>query len=89
MVFPNAAVAGKRILSRAESSSRLKFGMFICFLTFVAFYFPRIISYAVGALLGWTGFFILVKGIRLRYGNQDEEAENIGPKEKASSNKSP
>ena len=85
----NAAVTGKRILGRAESSSLLKFGMFICFLTFVAFYFPRIISYAVGALLGWTGFFILVKGVRLRYGNQDEEAENIEPKEKASSDKSP
>jgi hypothetical protein len=85
----NAAVTGKRILGRAESSSLLKFGMFICLLTFVAFYFPRIISYAVGALLGWTGFFILVKGIRLRYGNQDQEAENIEPKEKASSDKGP
>ncbi|RPJ39107.1 MAG: cardiolipin synthase B [Deltaproteobacteria bacterium] len=83
----NAAVTGKRILGRAESSSLLKFGMFICFLTFVAFYFPRIISYTVGGLLGWTGFFILVKAIRLRYGNQDEEVENIEPKEKASSDK--
>ena len=85
----NAAVTGKRILSRAESSSLLKFGMFICFLTFVAFYFPRIISYTVGGLLGWTGFLILVKAIRLRYGNKDEEAENIEPKEKASSDKGP
>jgi cardiolipin synthase len=83
----NAAVTGKRILGRAESSSLLKFGLFICFLTFVAFYFPRIISYTVGGLLGWTGFFILVKAIRLRYGNQDKEAENIEPKEKASSDK--
>jgi phosphatidylserine/phosphatidylglycerophosphate/cardiolipin synthase-like enzyme len=85
----NAAVTGKRILGRAESSSLLKFGMLICFLTFVAFYFPRIISYTVGGLLGWTGFFILVKAIRLRYGNKDEEAENIEPKEKASSDKGP
>ena len=85
----NAAVTGKRILGRAESSSLLKFGMFICFLTFVAFYFPRIISYAVGALLGWTGFFVLVKGIRLRYGNPDEEVGNIEPKKKASSDKGP
>ncbi len=85
----NAAVTGKRILGRAESSSLLKFGMFICFLTFVAFYFTRIISYTVGGLLGWTGFFILVKAIRLRYGNQDEEAENIEPKEKTSSDKGP
>jgi hypothetical protein len=83
----NAAVTGKRILGRAESSSLLKFGMFICFLTFVAFYFPRIISYTIGGLLGWTGFFILVKAIRLRYGNQDKEVENIEPKEKASSDK--
>jgi hypothetical protein len=85
----NAAVTGKRILSRAESSSLLKFGMFICFLTFVAFYFPRIISYTIGGLMGWTGFFILVKAIRLRYGNRDEEAENIGPEEKPSSDKGP
>jgi hypothetical protein len=85
----NAAVTGKRVLGRAESSSLLNFGMFICLLTFVAFYFPRIISYTVGALLGWTGFFILVKGIRLRYGKQDEEAENIEPKKKASSDKGP
>jgi cardiolipin synthase len=85
----NAAVTGRRILGRAESSSLLKFGMFICFLTFVAFYFPRIISYTVGGLLGWTGFFILVKAIRLRYGNQAGEAENIKPKGKASSDKGP
>jgi len=85
----NAAVTGKRILTRAESSSLLKFGLFICFLTFVAFYFPRIISYTLGALLGWTGFFILVKAIRLRYGNRDEEAENIEPEEKPSSDKGP
>jgi cardiolipin synthase len=85
----NAAVTGKRILGRAESSSLLKFGLFICFLTFVAFYFPRIISYTIGALLGWTGFFILVKAIRLRYGNRDEQAENIEPEEKASSDKGP
>jgi hypothetical protein len=85
----NAAVTGKRILSRAESSSLLKFGIFICFLTFVAFYFPRIISYTVGGLLGWTGFFILVKAIRLRYGKRDEEAQNIGPEEQPSSDKGP
>ena len=42
-----------------------------------------------GGLLGWTGFFILVKAIRLRYGNRGEEAENIELKEKASSNKGP
>ena len=46
-------------------------------------------QYTVGGLLGWTGFFIFVKAIRLRYGNQDEEAENIEPKEKASSDKGP
>ena len=59
MVFPNAAVAGKRILSRAESSFLLKFGMFICFLTFVAFYFPMVIAYTVAGLLGWTGLLFL------------------------------
>ena len=42
-----------------------------------------------GGLLGWTGFFILVEAIRLRYGNQDEEAENIEPKKKVFSNKGP
>ena len=77
----NAAVTGKRILGRAESSSLLKFGMFICFLIFVAFYFPRIISYTAGGLLGWTGFFILVKAIRLRYGKRDEEVKNIESEE--------
>ena len=40
-----------------------------------------------GGLPGWTGFIILVEAIRLRYGNQDEEAENIETKEKASSDK--
>jgi hypothetical protein len=85
----NAAVTGKRILGRTESSSLLKFGIFICFLTFVAFYFPRIISYTAGALLGWTGIFIFVKGIRLRYGTQDEGAKNGEPKGKASSHKGP
>jgi cardiolipin synthase len=79
----NAAVTGKRILSRTESSSLLKIGMFICLVAFVAFYFPKIISYTVGALLGWTGFFILVRAIRLRYGNRDEEAENVEPKKEA------
>jgi hypothetical protein len=83
----NAAVTGKRILSRAESSSLLKFGVFICALTFVAFCFPKIISYTVGGLLGWTGFFVLVKAIRLRYGNQDEEGENFAPKEEPSADK--
>ena len=39
--------------------------------------------------MGWTGFIILVKAIRLRYGNQDKEAEKIEPKEKASSDKGP
>jgi phosphatidylserine/phosphatidylglycerophosphate/cardiolipin synthase-like enzyme len=85
----NDAVTGKRILGRAESSSLLKFGMFICLLSFIAFYFPRIISYVAGGLLGWTGFFILVKAIRLRYGKRAGEAENIKPKGKASSDKGP
>jgi hypothetical protein len=72
----NAAVTGKRILSRGESSALLKFGIFISLLALVAFYFPKIISYALGGLLGWTGFFILVRAIRLRYGKQDEGAED-------------
>jgi cardiolipin synthase len=77
----NAAVTGKRILSRAESSSLLKFGLFIGFLALVAFFFPRIISYTVGGLLGWTGFFILVKAIRLRFGKQDDEEGDTDLKE--------
>jgi hypothetical protein len=40
-------------------------------------------------LLGWTGFFILVEAIRIPYGNQDKEAENMEPKKKVSSNKGP
>jgi phosphatidylserine/phosphatidylglycerophosphate/cardiolipin synthase-like enzyme len=85
----NAAVTGKRILDRVESSALLKFGIFICFLTFSAFYFPRIISYIIGGVLGWTGFFILLKAIRLRYGSEEEAAKNIKPKEKASADNDP
>ena len=78
----NAAVTGKRILSRGESSALLKFGVFISLLAFVAFYFPRVISYTVGGLLGWTAFFILVRAIRLRFGKQDEGVEDADAGEK-------
>ena len=81
----NAAVTGKRALGPAESSSLLKFGLFIGLLTFVAFYFPRVISYTLGGLLGWTAFFVLVKGIRLRYRSRNEEREDRLSREKASS----
>jgi len=85
----NAAVTGKRTLGRAESSSLLKFGLFISFLTFVAFYFPRMISYTLGGLLGWTGFFLLLKGVRLRYHSRKEEGEKIDSKGKGSLAKNP
>ncbi|HSR14094.1 MAG TPA: hypothetical protein VLS90_21785, partial [Thermodesulfobacteriota bacterium] len=63
----NAAVTGKRMVTEAESSSLLRIAVAILLLTIVSFVFPRIIAYAVGGLLGWTGLFILVKAIRIRF----------------------
>ena len=80
----NAAVTGKRMLSRTESASLLKFGVFISLIAFVAFYFPKVIAYMVGLIIGWTGLFTLIKSARLRWSQEEEKPEEAQPQKNPS-----
>jgi cardiolipin synthase len=69
----NAAVTGKRPLSRAESSSLLSFGLILCVIALAAVMLPTVFSYVLAAFFGGIGVFLLAGAIRLRF--KKEKAE--------------
>jgi phosphatidylserine/phosphatidylglycerophosphate/cardiolipin synthase-like enzyme len=70
----SAAVRGHRILGRPEASALLTVGLSLVLVAAVAAVFPRVIAYALGAVLGLTGVLVLVKALRLRFGIRDDGA---------------
>lgn len=63
----NAAVTGKRPLSRAESSSLLSMGLILCAIALAAVFVPVVFAYALAAAFGCIGIFLLAGAIRLRF----------------------
>jgi len=70
----NAAVTGKRPLSRAESSSLLSIGLILCAIAIAAVFLPVFFSYALATAFGGIGIFLLAGAIRLRF--KREKTEN-------------
>jgi len=75
-----AAVRGHRTLGRPEASSLLTVGLVLLALAIAAIALPRLVAYALGAVLVATAAFALVKGLRLRFGRGDSAPnDSAGP----------
>ncbi len=72
----NAAVTGKRRLNRAESSSLFSIGIVLCAIALAAFFLPTIIAYALSALFGIIGIFLLQGALRLRFSKSEDEGDD-------------
>jgi cardiolipin synthase len=66
----NSAVTGHRMLSRTESTSLLTISLVVLGLSAVALLLPRVIAYPVGVILAWMGVFVLIRGLRVRFGKE-------------------
>jgi phosphatidylserine/phosphatidylglycerophosphate/cardiolipin synthase-like enzyme len=64
----NNAVTGRRGLGRTESASLLSIGWFLFIFAIAGILFPKFIAYPLGVILGWAGFFFIVKSLQLRFG---------------------
>jgi cardiolipin synthase A/B len=62
----SAAVRGNRPLDVTESVPLMLLGGLLLALATLAFFEPRILSWAMAILAGWSGLLVLVKGVRLR-----------------------
>ncbi|HMK44040.1 MAG TPA: phospholipase D-like domain-containing protein [Dissulfurispiraceae bacterium] len=71
----NAAVTGKRKLSRAESSSLLSFALVLMALTLVAVIVPTFFSYALAILFGLAALTLFIRAMRLRNRKDEEDGE--------------
>jgi cardiolipin synthase A/B len=69
----NSAMTGKRHLDRTESGSLLSISGLLLSVALASVFLPKAISYTVGFILAWTGAFLLVKGLRLRFKNSDPD----------------
>jgi phosphatidylserine/phosphatidylglycerophosphate/cardiolipin synthase-like enzyme len=78
-----AAVRGHRALGRPEASSLLTVGSALFFIALVTVLFPRPVAYALGALLAAAAAFLLVRGLRLRFGREAAEADGADEGDRA------
>jgi len=69
----NAAVTGKRHLSRAESSSLLSIGLILCAIAIAVVFMPVIFAYAFAAVFGGIGLFLLAGAARLRFRQEKKD----------------
>jgi len=72
-----AAVRGHRTLGRPEASPLLAVGVVLLALALVAVTLPKLVAYALGTGLAAIAAFALVRGLRLRFGRDQDERETV------------
>src|SRR5262245_9251019 len=72
-----AAVRGHRTLGRPEASPLIAVGVVLLALALAAIALPKVVAYGLGAGLMAVAVFVLVKGLRLRFGGSQEEGEAV------------
>ena len=71
-----AAVRGHRALGRPEASSLVTMAVVLLALALIAILLPRTVAYTLGGLLAATAAFLLVRGLRLRFGPDPAESDD-------------
>lgn len=75
----NAAMTGKRPLSKTESSSLLSIGLILCAIALTAVLAPIVIAHILAVVIGFIGIFLLAGAIRLRFGREKrDETDEAG-----------
>jgi cardiolipin synthase len=78
-----AAVKGHRVLGRPEASSLLTVGSALLIAALLAVLFPRTVAWALGGLLAAVAAFLLLRGLRLRFGRLPAEVDAAAEAEPA------
>jgi phosphatidylserine/phosphatidylglycerophosphate/cardiolipin synthase-like enzyme len=71
----NAAVTGKRRLSKSESWPLFSIGLVLCATALGVIMLPSVFAYSIAAGLTVTGIFLLGKAVRLKFSGQKNEQE--------------
>ncbi len=71
----NAAVTGKRRLSKSESWPLFSIGLALCAIALSVVLLPYAFAYSIAAGLTITGVFLLVKALRLKFPGQKNDQE--------------
>lgn len=69
----NAAVTGKRELTRAEFPNLFSIGLLFFAIALAAFFLPTFFAYGLASLFGLTGLFLVVLAARLRFSRPETE----------------
>ncbi len=78
-----AAVAGHRVLARAEARVVAALGTVLLVSAGLAFGWPRLVAWPLAALLVWLGGALLARAWHLRVGGPMPEERTIDPSDRA------
>jgi phosphatidylserine/phosphatidylglycerophosphate/cardiolipin synthase-like enzyme len=70
----NAAVTGKRKLSRAESLPLFSIGLILCAIAAAIIIIPNVFAFSVAALIAVIGVFVLGRSVWLRFSKPKQQA---------------
>ena len=69
----NAAMTGKRELTRAEFPNLFSIGLIFFAFALGAFFLPTVFAYGIATILGLIGVFLITMAARLRFSKPEDK----------------